>query len=81
MPDLICEKANIYEMGDIIELVPYVKHSKLARFSARLGRLFSSRSQCFQNNQRKLFEISAHANGVLAPGSAHVRPSARPPST
>ena len=29
----------------------------------------------------EIAEISAHADGVLAPGSAHARPSARPPST
>ena len=33
------------------------------------------------NIHLKLEEDSAHADGVLAPGSAHARPSARPPST
>ena len=28
---------------------------------------------------QKQFEMSTHADGVLAPGSAHARPSARPP--
>ena len=33
-----------------------------------------------ENNDNNT-KISAHADGVLAPGSAHARPSARPPST
>ena len=33
--------------------------------------------QSYKNHQ--LNKISPHADGVLAPGSAHARPSARPP--
>ena len=34
-----------------------------------------------EDSVHKAVENSAHADGVLAPGSAHARPSARPPST
>jgi hypothetical protein len=32
-----------------------------------------------RQEEEKYLKISAHADGVLAPGSAHARPSAQPP--
>ena len=36
--------------------------------------------KCIEHTKCKEIErISAHADGVIAPGSAHAKPSARPP--